>query len=349
MVTATEETKKKFLKIPRSAKKAVVPKVEVLAPEVHDDAFFKAFMKEAKAGKIDLIVPTDADDPILQVKYWIKMPKEIADFIGAPGIPCGLITEIFGPPDSGKSTLCTEIIKQAQLQGGTGVLCLSEMKVSLKRMEAIGVNVTRMPVKLPETIEDVQECVHDIVRIVKGINKPDKPIVIVWDSLAATPCAKELDEKRGDFAADQAAAITILLRKAQGMLRNNNIAFVIINQISTKIGVTFGKKTQAKGGFAPKFYSALRIEFAQIGRVRATGASKDDDFCGIKTTAEIVKSHISTPFSTKEFTIDHRGFVFNRPIEKGANYITYEEEITSGEDGSESVPSGKKAGKLKKN
>jgi RecA/RadA recombinase len=329
---------KKFVK---KGKAKIIDEVikEVLTPEVMDDSFFDDFMKAAKSEKVDLIVPKDAEDPILQVKHWIKMPKEIADFIGAPGIPCGLITEIFGPPDSGKSTLCTEIIRQAQLQGGTGILCLSEMKVSLPRMEAIGVNVKKMPVRLPKTIEEVQEVVHDIVHIVKKINRPDRPVVIVWDSLAATPCAKELDEKRGDFAADQAAAITVLLRKAQGLLRDNNIAFVMINQISTKIGVTFGKKTQAKGGLAPKFYSALRIEFAQIGRVRATGASKDDDFCGIKTTAEIVKSHISTPFSTKEFIIDHKGFVFNRPIEKGKKYESYEEE-KGGKDGSEDLSDG---------
>jgi RecA/RadA recombinase len=317
---------------------------EVVESPVLDDSFFDEFIKQAKAQKVDLIVPEDADDPVLQVKYWIKMPQAIADFIGAPGIPCGLITEIFGPPDSGKSTLCTEIIKQAQLQGGTGILCLSEMKVSLPRMEACGVNVTKMPVRLPKTIEEVQEVVHDIVAIVKKVNRPDKPVVIVWDSLAATPCAKELDEKRGDFAADQAAAITVLLRKAQGLLRDNNIAFVIINQISTKIGVTFGKKTQAKGGLAPKFYSALRIEFAQIGRVRATGASKDDDFCGIKTVAEVVKSHISTPFSTKEFIVDHKGFVFDRPIEKGNKYKTFEEESEGGKDGSKSVSRRKKDG-----
>lgn len=315
---------KKFVKKPKNEE---VEKEEPIKAELVDDSFFEEFVKQAKSEKVDLIIPKDADDPILQVKHWIKMPKEIAEFIGAPGIPCGLITEIFGPPDSGKSTLCTEIIKQAQLQGGTGLLCLSEMKVSLHRMEAVGVNVKRMPVRLPKTIEEVQEVVHDIVSVVKKINKPDKPVVIVWDSLAATPCAKELDEKRGDFAADQAAAITVLLRKAQGLLRDNNIAFVMINQISTKIGVTFGKKTQAKGGLAPKFYSALRIEFAQIGRVRATGASKDDDFCGIKTVAEVVKSHISTPFSTKEFVIDHKGFVFNRPIEKGKKYVSFEEEL----------------------
>lgn len=339
--------KKVFTKKPKKEKE--VEEDGPIKAEVVDDSFFNDFMKHAKAEKVDLIVPIDADDPILQVKYWIKMPKEISDFIGAPGIPCGLITEIFGPPDSGKSTLCTEIIKQAQLQGGTGILCLSEMKVSLPRMEAIGVNVKRMPVKLPRTVEEVQEVVHDIVKIIKKVNRPDKPIVIVWDSLAATPCAKELDEKRGEFAADQAAAITVLLRKTQGLLRNNNIAFVMINQISTKIGVTFGKKTQAKGGLAPKFYSALRIEFAQIGRVRATGAPKDDDFCGIKTVAEVVKSHISTPFSTKEFVIDHKGFVFNRPIERGNRYITMEEELKDEKEGSDRVPSSKKARKSDEN
>jgi recombination protein RecA len=290
-----------------------VKKKKVIVPD--DSDFFEKIVAAARADGDDFIIPKDARDELLQVSKYIEMPKEFAvGLIGAPGIPCGLITEVYGAPDSGKTTFCTEILKQCQQQGGVPVLLLSELKYDLPRAEMMGLDVRRMMIKRPRTIEQVKEHIHDIVTYVKKV-KSDKPMTIVWDSLAATPCENELNEKRGDFGADQAKAITGVLRKTQAMIRDHNIAFVMINQISSKIGVTFGKKTQAKGGFAPKFYSALRLEFVKIGRLREAGV-KTGDFCAIKTKIEAEKNHLGVPFKTIEVAIDRKGFVFDRDVEK---------------------------------
>jgi recombination protein RecA len=243
------------------------------------------------------------------------MHPEISELFSAPGIPCGLITEVYGAPDSGKTTFCIEALRQTQVIGGIPALFLSELKFDLPRCKDMGVDVSRMIIKRPKTIEEVREHIHDIVTAYVKAGST-KPLTIVWDSMAATPCEKELNEKRGDFAGDNAAALTVLLRKTQAMIRDHNIAFVMINQISTKIGVTFGKKTQAKGGYAPKFYSALRMEFTKVGRIRAANDLKDADFCGIRTVVEIEKNHLGTPFKTAEFQIDYKGFVFDRKVEK---------------------------------
>ncbi len=276
--------------------------------------FFDEIIAVAREAKDDFIVPVDSGDELLQVKKYIEMPGPIQEVIGAPGVPCGLITEVYGPPDSGKTTFCTEVLKQTQAQGGVPVLLLSELKYDLPRAELMGLNVSRMMIRRPRTIEEIKEHIHDIVSYVKKVGS-DKPMTIVWDSIAATPCDNELNEKRGDFGADQAKAITGVLRKTQAMIRDHNIAFVMINQISTKIGVTFGKKTQAKGGFAPKFYSALRLEFTRLGRLRAKG-QKTGDFCAIRSKIEAEKNHLGVPFKTIEVAIDYKGFVFDRDVEK---------------------------------
>lgn len=306
---------KKFSRKSKEPKPKVVEAEVVASAETTEDDLFEALVAAAKDEKDnEFIIPSGVDEPLLQVNKYIPMHEEFQKIIGAPGIPCGLITEVYGAPDSGKTTFCTEILKQTQLAGGVPVLLLSELKYDLPRAADVGLDVKRMLIRRPKTIEQVREHLHDVINYVKKV-KSDKPICIVWDSLGATPCEKELNEKRGDFAADQAAAITTLLRKTQAMIRDANIAFVMINQISTKIGVTFGKKTQAKGGFAPKFYSALRIEFAKIGRVRATKGPKDADFVGIRTKIEVEKNHLGQPFKTMEAEIDYRGFVFDRHVE----------------------------------
>lgn len=293
-------------------KKEPAPVVDPYGEEEGD--LFADFVKEARAIGSDFVVPVDKNEPMLQVSAYVKLPKPIMDVIGAPGLPCGLITEIFGPPDSGKTTACIEALAEVQRQGGIAILMLTERKFDLPRAEDMGVNVKRLIVYRPRTVEAVREFVHDICITVAKRNSK-KPVIILWDSLAATPCEKELNEKRGDFAADQAAAVAVLLRKTQAMIRDHNIAFVMLNQISTKIGATFGKKTQAKGGFAPKFYSALRLEFIQIGRVRLPGGVKGDDFVATKILIEAVKNHLGVPFKTAEAIIDYKGFVVDRKVE----------------------------------
>ena len=328
-----------------STKSKVFKRKKLVAPVevVTEDDFFDSFVENAK-GLPDVLIPDGEDEPLLQVSKFIEMPKPFQILLDAPGIPCGLITEVYGPPDSGKTTFCNEILKQTQLQGGVPVLVLSELKYDLHRASTMGLNVKRMMIRRPRTIEQVQEYIHEIVDVVKKTGKR-RPVAIVWDSLGSTPCEKELDEKRGDFAADQAAAITKLLRKTQAIIRDYDIALVMINQVSTKIGVTFGKKTQAKGGFAPKYYSALRVEFTKTGRERATGAGKDADFCAIKTAIEVEKSHIGSPFNTMNAVVDTYGFVFDRkilPKPKRPKVRTLHDE----EDGDTDIPDGKKDGEL---
>ena len=289
----------------------------VNADEDIGDDFFDRMVEEISKDKDHgFIVPSGVNEPLVQVNTFIPMPKPISRTLSCPGVPCGLITEVFGPPDAGKSTFCIETLKQCQMAGGVPILMLSELKFDLKRAADVGLDVKRILIKKPKTIEDVQEYIHDIVFYLKKV-KSKRPVTVVLDSLSATPCRKELDEKRGDFAGDQAAAITIMLRKTQALIRDHNIAFVMINQISVKIGaMAFGKKTDSKGGYAPKFYSALRIEFAKIGRVRADDDEKGSDFCGIKTKMTVEKNHIGTPFKSLIIPIDYKGFVIDRDIER---------------------------------
>jgi RecA/RadA recombinase len=305
---------------------------------VMDDDFFDSVVAEAKriSDGEGLFVPESTTDSALRPTAWVKLHPEFQKVLCADGIPCGLITEVFGPPDAGKTSFLCEVMRQMQLQGGIVFLFLSERKFDLKRAEYMGVDIRRIIIRHPKTIEQVGEYLHDVVQSIKSAQKKNKkignrPALVVWDSLGATPCAKELDERRGDFAADQAAAITVLMRRTQGLIADNAIAFVMSNQISTKIGVTFGKKTQAKGGYAPKYYSAIRLEFTQIGKVRAQGGKTGDPWCGIKTKMETVKNHVGTPFQAGEFVLDAKGFVFDRQVEPIPDFLSLPSKTVTGD------------------
>jgi len=216
------------------------------------------------------------------------------------------------------TTCCNEALASVQRAGGIAILMLSELKYDEKRAADQGIKVDGKKGSLikyrPKTIEEVGDIIFEISGIIDR-SKTTKPICILWDSLGATPCENELNEKRSDFSMDAAKAITGVLRKTQGLIRDKNIAFIMINQVYDKISGGFGKKTATKGGKSPRYYSALQLNFSRLGRIRPPGKKTSDPFCGIKIQIEAEKNHLGQPFKKIEMEIDWRGFVTDRKPE----------------------------------
>jgi len=294
-----------------------------------EDDDYDLFVSEAKKIKSDFVIAGSDDDSLVEVKDWIIMPEKIQKLIGVKGIPCGLISMVYGAPDCGKTTFCNEALASTQRDGGFAILFLSEFKYSKNRAQEMGIRVDGDRGSLikykPRTIEQVGDYIHDVANSIDR-SGTDKKVCIVWDSLGATPCENELKEKRADFPMDAAKAITGVLRKTQGLIRDKNIAFVIINQIHSK-AVSFGKKTTTKGGFSPRYYSALQIEFTKMGHIRPNGKKAPEPYCGIKSMINIEKNHLGQPFKKSEVMIDWKGFVFDRSPEYAPEgfYESYKE------------------------
>lgn len=278
----------------------------------------KGKAKEAKEGEkkakdLKFHSPVSVDDPLIEVSSYITMPKDIQKLIGAEGVPCGLITMAYGLPDCGKTTYANTALLSAQRSGGLAILLKTEEKYSLKRAAAMGIDVKKLGIFSPRTIEEAGDCIDKVVNFVKA-KDPGRKVCIIWDSLAATPCENELKENRKEFSMDAAKAIRGMLRRSQQAIRETNVAILIINQVYDNTNM-FGEKTTPYGGKGAIYHSAMILKFAKIGRIRAAGAHKEDDFCGIKTSVEAVKNHLGQPFKTAEFQVDWKGFVFDRPAE----------------------------------
>ena len=100
---------------------------------------YDLFIKEAKDMGSEFIICGSEEDTLIEVNDWIMMPKEIQNLIGVKGVPCGLITMVYGPPDCGKTTFCNEALASTQRDGGFAVLFLSELKYSNRRAEEMGI------------------------------------------------------------------------------------------------------------------------------------------------------------------------------------------------------------------
>ena len=84
--------------------------------------------------------------------------------LGIGGIPRGRVAEIFGPEAAGKSTLCQQIIAEAQKHGGLAAYIDVEHALDPKYAAALGVKVDDLLVSQPDTGEQALEITETLVR-----------------------------------------------------------------------------------------------------------------------------------------------------------------------------------------
>jgi len=283
---------------------------------VEDDLNFDELVDAAKGLVADAFIPTEGQS-LVEVSDWITMPDPIQEIMGTPGLPCGHIVEAYGKPDSGKTTFCTHALIGTQQDGGIAILIDTEHKYDLERACAMGLDRKGFIITRAETIEEVFEKYVGWMNVIKSKEKWRKrKVCLVWDSLGSTPCANELDSSKGDHNMLAAGAITGGLRRTRYFLRQCNAAFLIINQVTTKQTKTpWEKKTTAKGGLAPKYFSSVRLEFTPVGKLTVERKGVKTKV-GIKTQIEVVKNHLAPPFKRTIVQIDKKGIIYGgRKIE----------------------------------
>jgi hypothetical protein len=133
----------------------------------------------------------------------------------------------------------------------------------------------------------------------KAMDK-DVPVTIIWDSVAATSPKAELT---GDYEKEsmglQARAISKGMRKITGIIANEKVLFVCLNQIRNKIGVLYGDPTTTPGGVAIPFHSSVRIKLGAGQPI----LDNDKNTIGINVTAKTIKNKVSAPFRSVDFEI----------------------------------------------
>src|SRR5712671_7621966 len=174
--------------------------------------------------------------------------------LGIGGLPRGRIVEIFGPESSGKSTLATHVVAEAQRNGGVCAYIDAEHAMDPVYAAAIGVNVDDLLISQPDTGEQALEIADMLIR--SGALD-----VLVIDSVAAVVPRAEIEGEMGDSHVGlQARLMSQALRKLTGALSNSGTTAIFINQLREKIGVMFGSPETTTGGKALKFYASVRLD-----------------------------------------------------------------------------------------
>ena len=254
--------------------------------------------------------------------------------IGIGGVPRGRVIEIFGPESSGKTTLVSHIIANAQKAGGLAAFIDAEHALDPGYAKKIGVNLDELLVSQPDSGEEALQIAETLV-------KSNSLDVVVIDSVAALAPKAELEGQMGDSHVGlQARLMSQALRKLTGSINKSKCCCIFTNQIREKIGVMFGNPETTPGGRALKFYASVRLDVRRIGMLKdATGR-----VMGSRTKVKVVKNKVAPPFTEAEFDIMYAegiswtGSIVDAAIqfglfEKRGSWLSFEgEQVGQGRD-----------------
>jgi recombination protein RecA len=237
------------------------------------------------------------------IKRWISTGSKYLDYVVSNrrngGLPEGRIIEIFGAPSIGKSHIALQIAKNAQKMGGVVIYIDTENATSIDNLASLGINVKNRFVFIETS------CTEEIFSVIESTilransHELDVPVIVIWDSIAASSPRAELNAAYDkDSIGLQARAMSKGLRKITQIIGNKNITLVCLNQTRMKIGVMFGDPTTTPGGMALPFHASVRIHLLGGKKLEKNG-----DQVGILVSAKTVKNKVAFPHRKAQFEI----------------------------------------------
>ena len=207
------------------------------------------------------------DFPSSDEVEFIPSGSVIMDAILGGGVPLGTYIEIASASGLGKSTAALHMSKIA-CSLGRGVIYLDyEQGVNKSQIDGIGLSDYRDELFFlyhPVTYKDGE-------KIINKLADEEELAYIIIDSVTSMLPESMRDKSVEDIQpALQARLATKFLLKYKYLARRNNVSFIFINQMRTKLNFRGTSSTKAAGGNAQKFFSDIRLRMGEKKKLEKT-------------------------------------------------------------------------------
>lgn len=205
---------------------------------------------------------------------------------GVGGFPRGRLTEVFGPPSTGKTTLALQGVAQTQRNGGNAAYVDADRALDVGYAKNIGVDPGKLILCHPKYGEQAFDIA--VMLIQSGALE-----MLVVDSVAALLPQEDMELGfSGGCNTSQAAMLSRGCAKLVDAAYANNCAVVLINQlrINTR-AVNEDQRETTAGGLALKSYASLRLDVRCRGLLK-TGSQT----VGQRTCVTVKNNKLGIPY-----------------------------------------------------
>ena len=212
--------------------------------------------------------------------------------IGVGGIPRGMITTMYGPEGSGKTTIALNTGKQVANAGGKVLYIDVENLLNTSLLKAVlgeDTNTDNFVILTPSSAEDA------FIMAEKGIESEEFELVVI-DSIGAMASRKEKEiEFDKDTMGILPRIVARFIKRNVYDIRTKNVAVLILNQVRDNVGAY-------RGGFKmPGGHQLMHESTVIISLTKGELLTRGKDTVGIVTKFVIKKNKLAPPF--RSFTI----------------------------------------------
>lgn len=233
------------------------------------------------------------------------------------GLPGGRMIEIAGPSASGKTLLATQAMIAAQRAGGVAIFIDWEQTFNSEFATILGLNCNApyFTYKRAATWEEGNTVAMKAAAAMRKAGlEEDKPIVVVFDSIAAAvPKSmmfdakgnrREIDEYTMNDTTALARVTSTTLKSINQLVGQLNVTAIYLNQIRTKPGVVYGDPTTTPGGGAMEFYATTRLFTGRKKDMKLVDGEKVLEAAIIGVESK--KNKLNRPFMSTELRLAYR-------------------------------------------
>ena len=225
----------------------------------------------------------------ISVKF-IETPSLNLNYALGGGIPKGRITIVAGQPDSGKTFLLLETIAKKMKEDPNFIVgwLESEESLNIKTLEDLGIDLDRFYFDSISRDGAAEEALNKVEAILLS----GAVDMFVINSLKCLVPSEELQKGMEQVQVGlQARMNAKMMRKLTSAVSEQNIAFVMVQHLTTQIGTMARDPLILSGGQAIKYGASIIMDLRKRSMNESDPFKKEE---AIKVGVTIQKNHVIT-------------------------------------------------------